>query len=170
MAQDRGRRGGGDPEQMRQMVMQQMKERLSATDDEWTVMEPLIVKVWDLQRESRSGGMGPGFFRPSGGPGGEGRQGRTGENRSTAQSADREGGPGGERPVGFRAEQSAESQALQEVLDSSTSSAEEIQGKLTAFRDARKKKEAELQTAREELRKVLTVRQEAILVLLGTLD
>jgi len=179
MAQDRQRRAGGDPGQMRQMVMQQMKERLGATDDEWTVMEPLIIKVWDLQRESRAGGMGPGFFRPSGGPGGEGRegrpggegrQGRSGENRPAVQGADREGDPGRDRPVGFRAEESAESKALQEVLDSSTATPEEIQAKLTAFREARKKKEAELQAAREELRKVLTVRQEAILVLLGTLD
>ena len=46
---------------------------------------------------------------------------------------------------------------------------EEIKEKLTALRKAREKAEQELTKAQEELRKVLTLHQEARLVLIGFL-
>jgi len=60
--------------------------------------------------------------------------------------------------------------ALQTVLENKDASPEEIKAKLNALRTTRAKREAELKTAREELRKVLTLRQEAQLVLMGMLD
>ena len=64
----------------------------------------------------------------------------------------------------------AEVEALQSVVADENSSADENQKKLTALRDARSQKQEELKTAREKLRSVLTIRQEALLVLRGTLD
>lgn len=63
-----------------------------------------------------------------------------------------------------------EVEALSKALESKDTPSDEIKTKLSAYRDARKKKEETLQKAREELRKVLTVRQEAQMVLTGVLD
>mgnify|MGYP001074398676 CR=1 FL=1 len=60
--------------------------------------------------------------------------------------------------------------ALQTTLENKDASADDIKAKLTALRTSRAKKEADLKSAREELRKVLTLRQEAQLVLMGMLD
>lgn len=157
-AQDRGRRF--DPEQMRERMMQMMKERLGASDVEWQVIEPLYTKVTELQRDARmGGGFGRGFF------GGFGRGGRGGDDDDNNQGRRGRGGP-----PGFEREVMPEVEALQNVLESENASSSEIKEKLDAYRDARKKKEAALQEARDKLRKVLTMRQEAMLVLMGTLD
>jgi len=77
------------------------------------------------------------------------------------------GGPGGRGGM-FGA--SPEAQALNEAIDSKDTSDEDIKAKLKAFRDTAKKREAELKKARDELRKVVTLRQEARLVLMSILD
>jgi len=74
-----------------------------------------------------------------------------------------QGGPGA--PAGM-----PEVEALQKALESEATPADEIKAKMKALRDARAKAEKDLQDAREKLRKVLTVRQEAQFVLMGTLD
>jgi hypothetical protein len=45
-----------------------------------------------------------------------------------------------------------------------------LKAKLTAVREARKKSAADLEAARADLAKVLSVRQEAVLVSMGVLD
>jgi len=85
-----------------------------------------------------------------------------------AQSEARMGRFGGGRG-GPEAESNTEVAELRAALDSEDTPAEEIAAKLKAYRDARKKKEEALAKARDELRKVLTVRQEASLVLRGGL-
>src|SRR3982750_4077975 len=66
-------RGGGnfDPAQMRQRMMDRLKEQLGATDEELQVLQPRIEKVWQLQRDA-SGGRGffGGTRRGMGGPNG----------------------------------------------------------------------------------------------------
>jgi hypothetical protein len=59
---------------------------------------------------------------------------------------------------------------LRTALENENSSPEELKAKLTAVREQRKKATAELEQAREELRKVLTMRQEAALVAMGILE
>ena len=80
MAQEGRRAGGGqgrwDPEQMRQMMMDRVKESLGATDEEWTVIGPRYETVTTLARDARGGGMfgrrgGFGGRGGRGGPGGE---------------------------------------------------------------------------------------------------
>lgn len=63
-----------------------------------------------------------------------------------------------------------EEEALKKAIEAKDTPAEEIKAKLTAYREARQKKEEAYKKACEELKKVLTPRQEAILVLQGTLD
>jgi len=59
---------------------------------------------------------------------------------------------------------------LREVLDKNGTEANEIKSRLTALRMARDKADQELATARKDLRQLMTLRQEAELVLSGLLD
>ena len=70
---------------------------------------------------------------------------------------------------GLFGQPSAESQALQQAIDSKASAAE-IKSRLARYQAARKEKLANLAKAQNELRQVLTPRQEAIAVLTGLMD
>lgn len=167
MAQDQGgRRGNFDPEQMRSMMMERMKTQLEASDDEWKVIEPLVQAVMEKQMATRQGMRGFGRF---GGPGGQGGPG--GPNAPQAQGQGQRGDRpdrGGQR--GFQPPSDPEADALQTVLENKDASSDDIKAKLTAYRTARQQREADLKKSREDLRKVLTLRQEAQMVLMGYLD
>ena len=141
----RGRGGqGGNFQDFMQRMNDRMKEALKVTDEEWTVLKPLIEKVQTAQREA---GAGRGFGgRGPGGPGG-------GDNNTPDTR------PG-----------AAESAALRTALESDSTSADDLKAKLAAVRAVRKKGTADLAVAREELKKVVTVRQEAVLVSMGILE
>ena len=69
----------------------------------------------------------------------------------------------------FFGQPSAESQALQQAIDSKASAAE-IKSRLAKFQAARKEKQENLVKAQNELRQLLTPRQEAIAALMGLID
>jgi predicted Holliday junction resolvase-like endonuclease len=149
-AQQGGGRGNFDPEQMRQRMMERVKEQMEVkNDDEWKVLEPLVQKVMDTRRDVQMGGMGRMFGR--GGRGGGGDQGDQGNRRR------------------FGPEPSAEETALEKAIDAKASK-EELKSAMAKYREARKAKEAKLQAAQDDLRKVLTVRQEAIAMSNGWLN
>jgi len=138
---DRQGMGRFDPAQMRSMMLDRIKQQLNATDEEWKAIEPLVANVVEKQREARSGlALGRAWRRPG----------------ST------------ESPWGVETSQKVE--ALQNAVENEQSSPEEIKSKLAAVRTEQEQKDQELKEAREELRKVLTLRQEARLVLMGLLD
>jgi len=58
---------------------------------------------------------------------------------------------------------------LRTTLGNQSASPEEIKKNLTALRDAREKAKLELATAQQELKQILTLRQEAQLVMMGQL-
>ena len=157
-AQDNNRgRGNFDPEQMRTRMMERYREALEVKgDDEWKILEGRITKVMEAQRDTRMG-MG---FGGRGGPGGGGRRG--GDTAGGGGNTDQA------RRNPFMGEPSPEAEALQKAIDSKASS-DEIKAKLAKFRDARKSKEAALEKAQDDLRKVLSVRQEAVSVSMGLL-
>lgn len=150
---DRGGRGNFDPAEFQQRMMERTKENLEVKDDaEWKAMEPLVQKVMDARREQMTfgaGGMmrGMGFGRGGGG-GGQGAGGGRG---------------------GFFGEPAPETEALQKAIDTKASNAD-IKAALAKYRDAKKAKEEALKKAQDELRKVLSVRQEAIAVNSGLLN
>lgn len=148
----RGGNRGGNPEEFRQRMNDRLKTSLKASDEEWAVIQPLIEKVTTKQREA-SGNR----FGGRGGPGGPGGRGGAGGG----------GGSQADRP---QSAASAASQALRTTLENESASPEEIKAKLTAVREARKKAEGEVTQAREALRQVLSVRQEATLVSMGILE
>ncbi|HVT90922.1 MAG TPA: hypothetical protein VHD56_18865, partial [Tepidisphaeraceae bacterium] len=65
-----GRRGGGrggDPAAFMQNRLEQIKQDLAASDDEWKVLQPKVQDVLTAQTEANSGGRGGGGRRGGGG-------------------------------------------------------------------------------------------------------
>ena len=60
---------GFDPAAIRQMIMDNFKEQLGATDQEWNVIGPKVMKVLELRVES---GAFAGMMGGGGGRGGRG--------------------------------------------------------------------------------------------------
>jgi hypothetical protein len=153
-----------------------LKTMLKASDDEWAVIQPLLEKVQTALRATQPGRGGFGGRRGGGfggGPGGGGQGGNGGGPGGGATAGGGNGGgPGGGGPGGNRPGRvsSPEADALQAALASDSTTPAEIQAKLQALRDARKKAAADLEQARQDLQKVLTLRQEATLVEMGILD
>ena len=146
----RGFRGNFDPAQMQQMIMDRLREDMEVKEDaEWKALEPLVQKVFDARRQVDGERM-RGMF------GGRRRGGDTG------------GDQGGRRGGFFGGQPSPEAEALTRAIEGKASNAE-LKAALAKFVEARKVKQAELEKAQAELRKVLSVRQEAIATSSGLL-
>lgn len=139
----RGQRGGFDRAAMQERMAEMMKERMGATDEEWTVIKPRLEEVMKLSQNA--GGM-RGMF-------GRGR-GRDGQPNTEAPT----------EPVQIAIDD------LQKTLDKEAPTAAEIKAKLAALRGAREKNKQELVIAQQKLKEVLSVKQEAILVMMGMLE
>ena len=134
-------------EEARLQAQERMKEALGVSDEEWKALQPKIEKVQTLNRQLRFGMMGRMF----------GRMRR-----------------GGEQPPGPPEEPQSDVEIkaadLQKVLQEENPKPEDIKTALTAYREARAKATEELTKAQKELQEVLTVKQEAQLVLMGMLE
>ena len=149
----RNRGGGGnfDPAQMQQRMMDNVREQLGYTNDtEWSAVQPMIQKVMDARRDV-------GF------PGGRMFGGRNRNGQGGGQ-----GGQGGGRG-GFGPQPSPEAEALQKAIDDNAPAAQ-VKASLAKYVASQKAKQAKLVEAQENLRKVLTVKQEAQATLLGLLQ
>lgn len=138
-----GGRGNFDPAQFMQRRLENARTALEITnDEEWAAIQPLVQKVMDAEQAVPRGMRGFGRGGRGGGGGGRG---------------------------GFGPAPSPEMEALQQALDAKASP-DALKAKLAALSDARKAKEASLAKTQEDLRKVLTVRQEAAATLMGLLQ
>ncbi len=109
-------------------------------------------------------GQPEGFGPPDGGPGAPGQS--PGARRRQGEFQNRPGRPG---PMGgFNREANPEMEALRKAIADKAPAAE-IKAKLAALRATRAQKEADLEKAQDELRAVLSARQEAVAVTLGLL-
>ena len=156
-----GQRGQFDPNRMRQMMDQRMKEMFGATDQEWKILGPRVTKVQELSRQAGGGGRG-GMMggRRGGGPQG-GPQG------------DRQGGPQGGRqgmPTREQSEVEKASEQLRTLLENTSASPDQIKNQLTVLRATKEKAKQQLIIAQKELRQIITLRQEAQCVMMGILD
>jgi len=157
---DNGGQGGGgfgrgnfDPAQFQQRMMENIRDQLGFTNDaDWNAVQPLVQKVMDTRRDVGFGGGRLFGGRNRGGQGGGGN-----------------GGFGGGRGGGFFGQPSAEAEALQKAIDDNQPSAQ-IKAALERYQASQKAKQAKLVQAQENLRKVLTVKQEAQATLLGLLQ
>jgi len=130
-------------EQFRQKMNEYLKTALKVSDEEWSVIQPLLETVQTKQRETLT-------------------------TRFSFMGGRRNGGDRPNRPDSKPV--SPETDSLKTALETEGSTPVEIKSRLEAVRAARKKALAELDQAREELRKVLTQRQEATLVMVGVLE
>jgi hypothetical protein len=142
-------RGNFDPAQFQQRMLERVRDQLEVKDDaEWKALEPLVQKVMDLRRQVEGDRM-RGMFR-RGGP------------RADA------GGDQGGRRGGFFGQPSPEAETLTRAIESKASNSE-LKAALAKFVEARKAKQAELEQAQTDLRKALSLRQEAIATSAGLL-
>lgn len=146
--------GGGnfDPAQFQQRMMQRTRDNLGFTNDsDWSAVEPLVQKVMDARREVGFGGRGGfgGGRNNRGGQGGQGGQNGGGNNPFNQPNPDRD--------------------ALQKAVDDNAPSAQ-IKDLLAKYEASQKTKRAKLASAQGDLRKVLTVKQEAAATLAGLLE
>ena len=141
----KGGRGNFDPAQMQE----RLREQFGVTDDaEWTLISERLTKLSEIRRTA-GGGMGRGG---PGGPSGPG------------------GGPGGPSSRGGRGGPSGnpEQDSLRAAIMDKLPDAE-VKSRLERLREVRKQNEAKVARAQEELRAVLSVRQEAVAVMFGLL-
>jgi hypothetical protein len=141
-----------DPAQFRQMMIDRLKEAMNASDDEMKALQPQIEKVMQLSRDARSGGMG-GFGRRGGGPGGPGG-----------------GDPNAQQPQQQLSTVQQRQQELQAAVENKDTPPAELKAKIEALRAAKAAARAELTKAQEDLRGLLTQRQEAVLITFGILE
>jgi len=139
--------GGGfrnmDPAQMQQRMVDGVRDRLGFTNDtEWAAVQPLVQKVVAARFDVGMGG---------------GMRGMGGRNRG--------GGGGG----GGFGQPNPDRDALQQALDDNAPAAQ-VKALLAKYEAAQKAKQAKLIAAQADLRKVLTVPQEAQATLSGLLD
>ena len=146
--------GGGNFAQFRDQMNTKMKELMGSTDDEWKVIQPKIDAIQALQQESSTRrGMRILFGGPGGGGPGGGGQGGQGGNNGQPESASQ---------TAFN--------DLQKTATNKDATAEEVKAKLTAYRTALTEAKAKLTKAQTELKELVSAKQEAILVMLGTLE
>jgi hypothetical protein len=155
--QGRSGRGGGPPsqeqiQQWQQQRIERYKTDLEITDDaEWKAIQPLIQKVTDAR-------MAMAQFV------GFGRGGMFGRGRGPDNGGGDQGRPRG----GMFGTPSPEVEALNKAIEGKASNSE-MKAVIAKYQEARKVKQAELEKAQADLRKVLSVRQEAIAMANGWL-
>jgi hypothetical protein len=138
-----GQRRAWDPAQIQQRMLDRIQDQLGFTNDtDWDAVKPLVQKVMDARRDVLSGQM-RGMFG-----GGRNRGGQ--------------GGPGG----GMFGQTSPEQDALQKAIDDDAPTAQ-IKDLLAKYKEVQKAKQAKLEAAQDDLKAVLTTKQEAQAYLLG---
>ncbi|MCX5646848.1 MAG: hypothetical protein NTZ17_19545 [Phycisphaerae bacterium] len=115
----------------RQIAIESLRNQLRVSDQEWAVVKPRLVAVYDLVRPAVAGA------------------GRNEPPKSELEQRSRD---------------------LRELLQADKAEADQIKAKLTAFRAAKEKANQQLAGARQSLRQIMNLRQEAVLVVNGLLD
>jgi hypothetical protein len=143
-----GGRGNFDPAQFQQRMMDNVRDQLGFTNDtDWSAVQPLVQKVMDARRDVGFGNMGRMFGRNRGGNNGGGQGGRG----------------------GFGGTPSPEQDALQKAIDDNAPAAQ-IKDLLAKYKASQAARQAKLEAAQSDLKKVLTVKQEAQATLLGLVN
>lgn len=161
-----GERRAASPAEAQARMINALRERMGVTnDEEWGLISERIQKVSEARRALGGGLGGPGAMMFAGGPRGPGGAGGPGGDRGATGAAGDRGAFRGPPQRGGSPEQAALGQAVADKLPDA-----EIKARLAKLRETRKANEAKLEKAQDELRAVLTVRQEAQAVLLGLLN
>ncbi|MGA2555768.1 MAG: hypothetical protein ABSG04_05785 [Verrucomicrobiota bacterium] len=145
-----GGRGAFDFSQIVPMMVQGMRQQLGVNnDDEWNAIEPRLEKVVKLKMEERTAGISGMMGGMMGGR-----------------------GMGGGAMPGLNAltgDPDPAVDALQKAVDNNAPAAE-VKAAMAKVRDARQQKRQALLKAQQDLKEILSIRQEATLLLMGQLD
>jgi hypothetical protein len=151
----RRQRGNFDPAQFQERMVERYRDRLEITDDaEWKAIQPRIQKVIEARMALESGRRAA-FDRGNRGD----RTGRADRNGSDQNQQ--------QRPASTNAPDPATDMLQRAITDKASSS--DLKTASAQYLAARKARQATLEKAQEELRMVLTQRQEAIAMLAGLL-
>jgi hypothetical protein len=152
----RGGGGGMDPAEFQQRMMDRIRTQLEFTNDtDWSAVQPLVQKVFDAQRDVRANqmaGMRMGFRN---------RGGQNGGGQNDDQRRQRFGG--------FFGQPSPEFTALQDAVNNNAPDGQ-VKDLLARYNASQKAKQDKLKAAQDNLRAVLSVRQEASATLIGLLN
>ena len=149
-------------EQMQQRMQEAMRERLGASKEEWQILGPMIEKVQTLQRQSRSAR----FMGMFGGRRDRGRFGRRREGDQQPEPAAQPQAP----PERVLSETQKKAEALRKLLAAEKPDAAAIKTALAELRAAREKARQAVVAAQKQLQGIVTVPQEAQLVMMGILE
>jgi len=127
---------------------ERMQERLGATVAEWKVLGPRVMKVSELSRQLRGGGRG------------------------NQRGGSRGGRPDSQQNARSRQPSAVEvaQEQLRTLLDNTSATPDQIRQRIAALRTARKQVQQQLVIAQKNLIQIVTVRQEAQLIMMGLLD
>jgi hypothetical protein len=158
LAQPKGaqsKNGNRDPAQFMARITERYRSQLVVTnDEEWKIIEQRIETVLQAERELRNA-----EFTSSS------RNGATNGKKGLRSNSGR---VRGNAPGGSSSEADSDVTGLRKLIESKAPPGQ-IRAKLARVREMFKQKQMSLDTAREDLRSVLSVRQEAIAVLIGLL-
>ena len=140
-----------NPNQVLDHAVDSFQDQLELSDAEWAVVRPLVKDVIVKQNALLTETASVGVVASLGSARGAG---------VLAAAPAR---------IQHASDSTPEAAALRGAIESGVAS-QDLKPKLVEFRSARTKQEAELKTARENLRKVLSLRREAEAVLAGLLD
>ncbi len=139
----------GDPAQMQKIVSERLKEILELNDEEWKILSPKVMNVLSLSFEQRGNPVRMLDNRP-------GTQGQAPPRRPNSDMQ--------------KNSLDESMQQLQKLLEDKDMSIAEIKDQVIKVRRDREKLERKKMAAQNELRELLSVRQEAILISMGLLD
>jgi hypothetical protein len=142
---------GQQPEQMQKMISERLKQSLGATDDEWTIIGPKVLKVFTLTSSQARGLQVRSLM---------GRSNNQGNAASATAAGNRSSAVAGDKTL----------EELQKLLENKDATSAQIKNKVSEVRKAKEKNSQELAMAQKELRELLTLRQEAILISVGLLE
>jgi len=166
--------------QMQDMIAQRLKQLMGATDDEWTIIGPKVLKVVSLassqtrgfQMRSLMGGANQ-QGSPNQGGSNQGASNQGAANQGTSNQGASQGNFQGRGMGMMGASTSSDSKALEELQALATNkdaSAARIKEKMNEVRKEKEESRQKLAKAQKELRELLSLRQEAVLVSAGLLD
>lgn len=159
-AQEKGR-GGFNPEEMRARMAEGIRTLLEVkNEDEWKLISARLEKVREAREKVRSfSGDFRLLFNAS-------REGGGDKGGGDKGGGDKGGGRG---PGGFGSgTPNPDSEAFSKAVQNKAPT-DELKQRMARYRDGRKAAEAGYEKVSEDLRQVLTVRQEAALVAVGIL-
>jgi hypothetical protein len=168
--------GGGpggfttDPAAQMQAILARIQTALQLQDgDEWTILSAKIQKVLEDQQKLASGAPNPLSTRGTytGGRGGGGFGGGPGGAPGGAVPATE---PDATNPLAVAREELSKAVTITPNAPAPVVADVDLKKKMTAIRDSRKKLEDQLKADQAALQKLVTIRQEAVLLNLGVLE